>query len=308
MDDDEAAAIVVEDLRVDYGPLRAVDGLSFRVRTGEIYALLGPNGAGKTTTVEVLEGHRRHTGGTVHVLGTDPQRGGRRFRERIGIVLQSGGMDADLTVGELVALYASFYPRPRDVADTIDQVGLTAKRRARASTLSGGQLRRLDLALALVGDPEVIFLDEPTTGFDPNARRHAWDMIGNLRDLGKTVLLTSHYLDEVQHLADRVAVLSHGHLIAESTPNELGGRDTSETLISFRAPGNDGLPSGPWEPPEREGDHVVLRTDRPTLALLELTSWAVGRGEDLRGLMVTRPSLEDVYLELTDETDPQGSV
>lgn len=263
-------AIVVSDLRMAYGDLLAVDGLSFQVERGEIYALLGPNGAGKTTTVEILEGHRRRTSGDVRVLGSDPWRAGRRFRERVGIVLQSGGVDAELTVTELVELYASFYARPRDPADTIAQVGLTEKKRARARTLSGGQLRRLDLALALVGDPELIFLDEPTTGFDPDARRSAWDMIGNLRELGKTILLTSHYLDEVQHLADRVAVVSQGRIIAEATPSSLGGRDIAEARISFQLPQRAGfaeLPAGPWRELRRDGDHVALRTDHPTQAL-----------------------------------------
>ena len=304
-----APAILVEDLCKRYGALRAVDGLSFRVERGEIYALLGPNGAGKTTTVEILEGHRRHTSGLVRVLGRDPFRGGRRLRERVGIVLQSGGLDGELTVAELVALYASFYARPRDVTDTIDQVGLTDKRRARTRTLSGGHLRRLDLALALVGDPELIFLDEPTIGFDPTARRGAWEMIGRLRGLGKTVLLTSHYLDEVQQLADRVGVLSHGRLIAESAPAALGGRDTDETTIHFRLPGPAALadlPAGPWRATQCHGDQIAMRTDHPTRALLTLTAWAVGRGEELESLIVQRPSLEDAYLRLTRDADHVG--
>ena len=203
-------AIDVPKLRRSYGQFRAVENVSFQVRHGEIYALLGPNGAGKTTTVEILEGHRKRTSGSVRVLGFDPGTGGRRFRGRLGIVLQSGSVDAELTIRELVALYASFYARPRDVAETIEQVGLTSKRRARVRTLSGGQLRRLDLALALVADPELLFLDEPTTGFDPSARRDAWQMIAGLRRSGTTILLTSHYLDEVQQLADRIGVMSHG--------------------------------------------------------------------------------------------------
>jgi ABC-2 type transport system ATP-binding protein len=299
----EAPVIFVEDLHMYYGRFHAVDGLSFRVERGEIYALLGPNGAGKTTTVEILEGHRRRTSGEVTVLGHDPWRGGRRLRERVGIVLQSGGFDADLSVGEMVRVYAGLYAHPRDVGDTIDQVGLGGKQRARVRTLSGGQLRRLGLALALIGDPELIFLDEPTTGFDPSARRSAWEMIGRLRDLGKTVVLTSHYLDEVQELADRVGVLSAGTLIAESTPTELGGRDLAETVISFRLPDRAGdLPRGPWTEPEAHGDLVTVRTDHPTRALFALTSWVMGHGEELRALTVARPSLEDVYLQLTEET------
>jgi ABC-2 type transport system ATP-binding protein len=299
-------AIEVERLCKDYGRLRAVDGVSFQVARGEVYALLGPNGAGKTTTVEILEGHRARTSGSVRVLGTDPATGGRHLRERVGIVLQSGGIDAELTVRESVSLYASFYARPRDVRETIDQVGLAGKRRARVRTLSGGQLRRLDLALALVGDPEVLFLDEPTTGFDPNARRDAWEMISGLREHGTTVLLTSHYLDEVERLADRVGVLSHGHLVEESAPRTLGGRHVAGTVISFQlpeglAPGE--LPEGPWDEPERYGDEVVLRTDKPTQVLLALTRWAVGRGIELPGLSVARPSLEDAYLRITGEHD-----
>ena len=251
--DADPPAIVVQGLGKDYGRLRAVDGVSFRVMRGEIYALLGPNGAGKTTTVEILEGHRKRTSGSVRVLGFDPGTGGRGFRERIGIVLQSGGIDAELTVREIMSLYASFYARPRDVMETIDQAGLSGKRRARVRTQSGGQLRRLDLALALIGDPELLFLDEPTTGFDPNARRDAWDMIAGLRRRGTTVLLTSHYLDEVQRLANRVGVLSHGHLVEEATPGTLGGRDITGTVISFRLPAPLAavpLPPGPWDEPE----------------------------------------------------------
>jgi ABC-2 type transport system ATP-binding protein len=290
---------------MDYGAHRAVDDLSFEVRRGEIYALLGPNGAGKTTTVEVLEGHRRRSGGLVRVLGVDPWRGGRGWRQRVGIVLQSGGLDAELTVGEMVGLYGGFYAHPRDVAQTIDQVGLADKARARTRTLSGGQLRRLDLALALVGDPDLVFLDEPTTGFDPTARRSAWEMIEELRTNGTTVLLTSHYLDEVQRLADRVGVLSGGRLIAESTPSALGQRDVADTAISFQAwdpvSGPVVLPQGPWDPPQRLGDRLVLRTGQPTEALFILTSWARRQGRVLGSLTVTRPSLEEVYLQLTDD-------
>ncbi|HYA51160.1 MAG TPA: ABC transporter ATP-binding protein [Streptosporangiaceae bacterium] len=297
-------AIVVDGLCKDYGKVRAVDGVSFQVQRGEIYALLGPNGAGKTSTVEILEGHRRRSGGSVRVLGFDPGAGDRHFRERVGIVLQSGGIDAELTVWEMVSLYAGFYARPRDVGETIEQVGLTDKRGARARTLSGGQLRRLDLALALIGDPEVLFLDEPTTGFDPNARRDAWEMIAGLRRSGTTVLLTSHYLDEVQQLADRVAVMSHGHLIEESTPDALGGRDVSGTVISFRLPRQlhaRDLPAGPWDQPEDRPGEFTMHTDEPTRVLLALTRWAVGHGVELPGLTVVRPSLEDVYLRITGQ-------
>ncbi len=300
----EAPAILVEGLRKDYGKVRAVDGVSFQVHRGEIYALLGPNGAGKTSTVEILEGHRRRSGGTVRVLGFDPEAGDRHFRERVGIVLQSGGMDAELTVRETVALFAGFYARPRNVAETIEQVGLSRKRRARVRTLSGGQLRRLDLALALIGDPEVLFLDEPTTGFDPNARRDAWEMVAGLRRAGTTVLLTSHYLDEVQQLADRVGVMSHGHLIEESTPDALGGRDVSGTVISFRLPerlrGSE-PPAGPWDHPAGPTGEFTMHTDEPTRVLHALTQWACTHELELPGLTVTRPSLEDVYLRITGQ-------
>lgn len=313
MDRDRASqepAIVVEQLRMDYGRLRAIDGISFRVGRGEIYALLGPNGAGKTSTVEILEGHRKRTGGSVRVLGIDPGARGRHLRERIGIVLQSGGIDAELTVREMVSLYASFYARPRDPAQTIEQVGLAAKRRARVRTLSGGQLRRLDLALALVGDPEVLFLDEPTTGFDPNARRDAWDMISGLRHVGMAVLLTSHYLDEVQFLADRVGVMSHGHLVEESTPAALGGRDVAGTVISFRLPANlpaTGLPEGQWEMPRGPGGVISLHTGEPTRVLAALTQWATRHDAELDEVTVVRPSLEDVYLKITGHASVSAS-
>ncbi|HEX6854593.1 MAG TPA: ABC transporter ATP-binding protein [Streptosporangiaceae bacterium] len=303
------AAIVVEGLTKDYGRVRAVDGISFQVGRGEIYALLGPNGAGKTSTVEILEGHRQRSGGSVRVLGLDPGAGGRALRERIGIVLQSGGTEAELTVGEMVSLFASFYTRPRDVAETIEHVGLAAQRRSRVRTLSGGQARRLDLALALVGSPEVLFLDEPTTGFDPHARRGAWDMIAGLRRSGTTVLLTSHYLDEVQQLADRVGVMSHGRLVEESTPDALGGRDVSGTVISFRLPARlrgSTPPAGPWDQPEGPAGGFTMHTDEPTRVLLALTQWAAAHHAELPGLTVTRPSLEDAYLRITGQADGEA--
>jgi len=229
-------AITVQELRKDYGSVQAVDGVSFIVRTGEVFALLGPNGAGKTTTVEILEGHRRRSAGTVDVLGFDPQNGGRDYRERIGIVLQEAGLEEDFTVRELVKLYRRMYPRRLGVEDVIDMVGLTEKAIARVKTLSGGQRRRVDLALGLVGDPELLFLDEPTTGFDPSARRRAWELVKVLRGLGKTVLLTTHYLDEAEHLADRVGVMVAGRLIAVGTPAEIGGAARSTSTLSFRLP------------------------------------------------------------------------
>ncbi len=297
--------IEVRHLHKRYGASVAVDDVSFDVTPGEVFALLGPNGAGKTTTVEILEGHRKRTGGEVRVLGVDPEKAGRRLRERVGIVLQSGGLDGELSVRDMVRLYAGFYPAPRDPAETIELVGLTDKARARVRTLSGGQQRRLDVALALIGDPDLLFLDEPTTGFDPTARRQAWDVVDGLRRLGKTVLLTSHYMDEVQYLADRVAVLDRGKLVAVSTPAALGGRDVAQAVVRFRL--SDGveageLPDGPWLAPEWEGDGVLLRTDQPTEALALLTQWALERGEELVALTVSRPTLEDAYLEITDRT------
>jgi len=227
-------AIEVKDLFKSYGAVDAVRGISFRVEEGEVFALLGPNGAGKTTTLEILEGHRRRSGGQVSVLGVDPALGGRDFRERIGIVLQSAGIDPELSVREVLSLYAACYPRPLQVADVIALVGLEDKRRTRVKTLSGGQRRRLDLALALVGDPDLIFLDEPTTGFDPAARRGAWRLVKSLGELGRTIVLTSHYMDEVQHLADRAVLLAGGRIVAQGSPDSLRGSSLREAVISFR--------------------------------------------------------------------------
>jgi ABC-2 type transport system ATP-binding protein len=276
------AAVTVTDLRKSYGQLEAVRGVSFEIEQGEVFGLLGPNGAGKTTTVEVLEGYRQRDGGAVSVLGVDPQTAGADWRERIGIVLQSSAMYANLTVAEHVALFAGYFDRPRDVAEVIDLVGLTEKRNARVKSLSGGQQRRLDLALGLVGDPEILFLDEPTTGFDPAARRAAWDMIRSLRELGKTVLLTTHYLDEAEQLSDRVAVLREGRIVALGKPSELtGGRVATE--IRYR----------------QNGREVLVETYEPTKLLHELTAQALACGEELDGLQVRRPTLEEIYLELT---------
>ncbi|HEX7105830.1 MAG TPA: ABC transporter ATP-binding protein [Acidothermaceae bacterium] len=300
--DTDTPVVVVRDLVKRYGRLRAVDGLSFDVRRGEIFAVLGPNGAGKTTTLEVLEGHLAPTAGTVRVLGADPLTGGRRHRDRVGIVLQSGGLDGELTVTESLRLFAAFYTRTLGVRKTAELVGLGDKLRAKVRTLSGGQQRRLDLGVALIGDPEVLFLDEPTTGFDPDARRQAWDMVTSLRALGKTVLLTSHYMDEVQSLADRVAVISRGRMVAQSTPGQLGGRDLAEAVISLRIPypgWDSDLPNGPWHARRSDGVELRLQTTKPTEAVWTLSRWAVDRGEELVGLTVTRPSLEDAYLRLT---------
>jgi ABC-2 type transport system ATP-binding protein len=276
------SAITVSGLRKAYDGREVLHGISFTVETGEVLALLGPNGAGKTTTVEILEGYRKRGGGEVRVLGEDPERAGSWFRARIGIVLQSSAVYPTLSVREIVSLFAGYYPRPRSPAEVIELVGLAEKRDARVRTLSGGQLRRLDLALALVGDPELVFLDEPTTGFDPAARRQAWETIRDLRSLGKSILLTTHYMEEAQRLADRVAILRAGEIVGIGSPRDLlSGQATVE--IRFR----------------RNGREVVLPTDEPTRVLHELTSEALAAGAELEGLEVRRRTLEDVYLELT---------
>jgi ABC-2 type transport system ATP-binding protein len=277
------AAIVASDLRKSYGAVEALRGVSFEVAEGEVFGLLGPNGAGKTTTVEILEGYRRRDGGRVSVLGSDPGDGPRELRERIGVVLQHSELTPLLTVREIHRQFAGYYASPRDVDDVIELVGLTEKRDARVKTLSGGQKRRLDLGVALVGDPDLVFLDEPTTGFDPAARRSAWEMIRSLRSLGKTILLTTHYLDEAQRLADRVAVIRAGEIVSIGTPAELIG-DTRTTEIRYR----------------RDGEIVVLETDEPTRVLHELTAEALAGGRTLERLEVRRATLEDVYLELVD--------
>jgi ABC-2 type transport system ATP-binding protein len=289
-------AISVRGLRKRYGDLEAVKGIDLRVDRGEVFALLGPNGAGKTTTVEILEGYRDRDAGEVSVLGEDPARRSLGLRRRVGVVLQSTGVDPFLTVRETVRQFAGYYPSPRDVDDVIHLVGLDEKRDARVMKLSGGQRRRLDVAVALSGDPEVLFLDEPTTGFDPGARRNAWDLIRNLASLGKTVFLTTHYMDEAQNLADRVAVIADGEIAAEGHPDDIGGRRTAETTIRFASP-SEGLPPVPGAT-ARNGA-VEIRTSAPTQVLHDLTSWAVARSIELEGLEVLQPSLEDVYLELT---------
>ena len=278
------SAIAVRGLRKSYGALEAVGGIDFEVRRGEVFGLLGPNGAGKTTTVEILEGYRKRDGGEVEVLGTDPARAGGDWREQIGVVLQSSAMYETLTPAEMLRLFAGYYREPRPVDEVIELVGLQEKRNDRVRRLSGGQRRRLDLGLALIGDPELIFLDEPTTGFDPGARRRAWETIRGLRGLGKTVLLTTHYLDEAEQLADRVAVLAHGLIVASGTPAELTGA-VPATEIRYR----------------ENGSEVVLETSEPTRLLNELTGRALAEGRELEGLVVRRPSLEEVYLSLTEE-------
>jgi ABC-2 type transport system ATP-binding protein len=283
-----AAAILVRDLRKSYGTHEAVRGISFEIAEGEVFGLLGPNGAGKTTTVEILEGYRERDAGEVTVLGHDPAGSDRDLRERIGVVLQQSQLFNNLTVSEIHRMFAGYYERPRDVDEVIELVGLGEKRGARVKTLSGGQKRRLDLGVALVGDPDLVFLDEPTTGFDPAARRAAWQMIRSLRSLGKTILLTTHYLDEAEQLADRVAVLREGVIVREGTPDELTS-GTQETEIRYR----------------RNGREVVLHTAEPTRVLNELTAEALAEGRELEGLSVRRPTLEDIYLLLTAEEAEQ---
>jgi ABC-2 type transport system ATP-binding protein len=293
-----AAAIAVEGLRKSYGSVQAVRGLSFEVAEGEVFGLLGPNGAGKTTVVEILEGYRRRDAGSATVLGVDPASGGRALRARVGIMLQECAMPRMLAVGELLDLYAGYYPRPRRVGEVLELVGLSEKVGARIRTLSGGQQRRLDLALALIGDPELIFLDEPTTGFDPSARRDAWEIVRSIRTLGRTVLLTTHYMDEAQTLADRICVIAGGEVVAEGTPETLGGRQTAAARIRFILPAGLDLAALPL-PARTDDGRVVVETATPTRTLHELTAWAVARELELPGLEVLRPSLEDVYLELT---------
>ncbi|MBA3333007.1 MAG: ABC transporter ATP-binding protein [Actinobacteria bacterium] len=276
-----SSAIVADDLRKSYDGVEALRGVSFEVRAGEVFGLLGPNGAGKTTTVEILEGYRTRDSGKVTVLGHDPAAAPRALRERIGVVLQQSEFTPLLTVHEVHRLFAGYYERPRDVDDVIRLVGLEEKRDARVKTLSGGQKRRLDLGIALVGDPDLVFLDEPTTGFDPAARRTAWELIRTLRSLGKTILLTTHYLDEAQQLADRVAVIQAGRIVSLGTPAELIG-DAHKAEIRFQL----------------NGEQVVVQTDDPTLTLHELTSEALANGSRLEHLEVRRPTLEDVYLDL----------
>jgi len=277
-------AIEVSGLRKAYGTREVLHGIEFTVAHGEVFALLGPNGAGKTTAVEILEGYRRRDGGSVSVLGEDPANPSPAFRARIGIVLQSSAVYPRLTVRETLTLFAGYYPAPRAVDEVIELVGLAEKRDTRVRTLSGGQLRRLDLGLALAGDPELVFLDEPTTGFDPAARRQAWETVRGLRELGKTILLTTHYLEEAHHLADRLAILREGQIVATGTPEALLSANGAVEIRYLR-----------------DGEPVVVRTDEPTRTLHELTARAVERGAELEGLEVRRPTLEDVYIELTQE-------
>ena len=295
-----AAAIVIENLIKRYGATAAVDGVGLEVAEGEVFCLLGPNGAGKTTLIEILEGHRRRTSGEVHVLGFDPETGGRDFRERIGIMLQNGSLENELTGREAVEIYGSLYPNPRPVNDVIKAVGLTEKSGARIKTLSGGQKRRLELALAIVGEPDLIFPDEPTTGFDPSARRQAWELVAGLRGLGKTILLTTHYMDEAQNLADRIAVIARGQIVAEGTPKTLGDRDRLPSHIRFRVAerAQSDLPAMAQAAIKNRDGEFAIRTAEPTQAVHDLTAWALGQGVALEGLTVAPPSLEDIYLNL----------
>jgi ABC-2 type transport system ATP-binding protein len=292
-------AIEVRGLRKSYGDGEAVRGIDLAVDVGEVFALLGPNGAGKTTTVEILEGYRQRSAGEVSVLGHDPAKHERAFRRRIGIVLQSAGVDPYLMVRETVELFAGYYPRPRSVDEVLEVVGLTEKRDVRVLKLSGGQQRRLDVAIALAGDPELLFLDEPTTGFDPGARRNAWEIVRNLTALGKTVFLTTHYMDEAQHLANRVAVIATGEIVAEGPPSTLGGRDLAGTVIRFRVPDGAGELPAAARDAVRTARGLELSSTDATRTLYELTGWALERDIELEALEVMRPTLEDVYLQLT---------
>jgi ABC-2 type transport system ATP-binding protein len=295
-------AIEVRDLRKAYGEVAAVRGVSFEVSRGEVFCLLGPNGAGKTTIVEILEGYRTRSDGEARVLGMDPAHGQRQLRERVGIVLQQCGVQNDLTVTELLEMYGRYQPRRRPVDELLELVELGEKRSTRSRHLSGGQLRRLDLALALVGDPDLVFLDEPTTGFDPGARRQAWSTIRSLCDLGKTVFLTTHYMDEAQHLANRVAVMNAGRIIAMGRPEELGGRDLRPAEVRFSLPAQwslGDLPDIPCEQRVLEGNRVLVLTKEPVVATQRITTWALDHDVDLGHFSVTQPTLEDIYLELT---------
>jgi ABC-2 type transport system ATP-binding protein len=304
-----AGAVVVAGLRKSYGAVQAVRDVSFTVKHGEIFALLGPNGAGKTTTLEILEGFRTRDAGRVNVLGADPgdRSAGRALRERIGLVLQDIAVEPYLTVRETIARNAGYYPAPHDVGEVIGLVGLAGQERKKVRNLSGGQMRRLDLALGLIGNPELLFLDEPTTGFDPNARHEAWQIVRNLRRAGTTTMLTTHYMDEAQALADRVAVISDGQIVAEGTPATIGGRDTARARIHFALPPGCTAADLPVDATPADG-LVTVQTADPTQTLHELTGWALRHGTVLDQLTVDRPSLEDIYLRLTDHGAPERAM
>jgi ABC-2 type transport system ATP-binding protein len=301
---DGQAVIEVSGLRMSYNGLEAVRGIDLAVRRGEIFTFLGPNGAGKTTTVEILEGHRKRTAGDVRVLGEDPEHADRWWRSRVGVVLQSSRVEPQLTVRECLQLYAGYYPAPRSVQEVIELVGLKKQSEMRCGNLSGGQQRRVDVALALIGDPELVFLDEPTTGFDPSARRSAWEMIDGLRQLGKTIFLTTHYMDEAEALADRIAVIKAGKVIAEGTPATLGGRDHAAYQITFSLPegvASEDLPGTLGPAQALDGSSKVMIESEHVMATMQsLSNWALENRYELSDLLVRRPALEDVYLELTE--------
>ena len=297
------AVIEVENLAKRYGEIEAVRDVTLQVEEGEVFALLGPNGAGKSTTVEILEGHRARSSGRVSVLGVDPETAGREFRDRIGIVLQSSGIEDELTVREALEFYGATYTNPRDPMEVLEMVGLAEAVDRRVSALSGGQQRRIDLGLGLVGRPELLFLDEPTTGFDPSARRQSWELIAGLRELGTTIVLTTHYMEEAEVLADRVGVIVRGEIVAGGRPDDLMDA-AGDTVISFRIDTGTDMAGFPVADSERIGDEVICRTTTPTQTLHDVTGWALGRGVELTDLQATRPSLEDVYLELAHEEQP----
>jgi len=291
--------IQVGDLRKSYGDVEAVKGISFEVARGEVFAMLGPNGAGKTTTTEILEGYRERSGGSVSVLGHDPAKRERALRQRVGIVLQSTGIDPFLTVTETIEMYAGYFPSRRPTAEVIDVVGLAEKKDTRVNKLSGGQQRRLDVAIALAGDPELLFLDEPTTGFDPSARRNAWEVVKNLVAIGKTVFLTTHFMDEAQYLADRVVVIADGLIVAEGPPSSIAGRDQMRTRIRFRLPEGTPVPGGDAQRLPDGSHEIDVDAATTTKVMHDLTGWALDNGITLESLEITQPTLEDVYLQLT---------
>jgi ABC-2 type transport system ATP-binding protein len=300
-------AVHVAELRMSYGAAEALRGIDLEVGRGEILACVGPNGAGKTTMLEILEGFRRRTAGDVEVLGVDPEGAGATWRDRIGVVLQESAPEPELTAAECMVLYAGYYARPRPVPETLALVGLERRADVRCARLSGGERRRLDVGLALIGDPELVFLDEPTTGFDPVARRAAWDMIDGLRGLGKTVLLTTHYMEEAERLADRVAVISSGRIVATGTPESLGGRDQEAATIRFVLPRGAAAADLPGEVAAvvrvALGPRVEAQSSDPLTVLGALARWAAARGVEVRDLAVSRPTLEDTYLRLTEQPE-----